>query len=118
MRQYGWKLLLGAALMASAPGAGATSPCLNKDGCIDAWSAFVLVYTEMGYEYCLPVPLSDQDREKAIREKIGDVPPGFLERLRASAVYAATRAELEDGGKLHDPATRPAFCKEFYLAGS
>ena len=110
-----------AALLLACTPASATQPCPDPNGCIDEAAATFLLITEFTEKFCAEADPPNAPLYKArLKQQLRDERPDYLERLRASQIYAFVKAEME--GKIPgSPKADPQFflgeCKQALPAG-
>jgi hypothetical protein len=107
-------LYLGLAILTGTSCAGATSRCPVEGGCVDEASAALLSPVDALLQHCSDAdPARKTDYEAAANSMLRKEDANFLKRLRASAVYATMRSEVDAKMKEMDKQALLAVCEKF-----
>jgi hypothetical protein len=97
-----------------ASSAGATEPCREVGGCIDEASASLIVPLDLVEQRCTSAdPVRSDAYRNAVRVYLHSADEKFLDRLRASSVYAEVWKKMDEKLNKMDEQSLVKNCHEF-----
>jgi hypothetical protein len=110
---YRWVLIVPLALL--TPLSEATSPCRVEGGCIDEVSAALLGAIEVYAGKCAEADPDHAEQYRAEAQHVdADENPDFLQKLRASTIYAVTVQKIKSDADRMDRKQLVELCKHLF----